>query len=134
MERWSIYSWIALPTVTYGGYALRLLTQANAPRSFRLTSFAWAAPMPACSYRCIDIASVLHVHTFMARTSLSIAVRHTGCATHVVGVLAQSGGFFLHIVKGEPNGASVGTTVTTIVAVLLVCAIGVLVYGLFAVR
>jgi hypothetical protein len=65
---------------------------------------------------------------------LSIAVRHTGCATHVVGVLAQSGGFFLHIVKGEPNGASVGTTVTTIVAVLLVCAIGVLVYGLFAVR
>jgi len=94
--------------------------------------------MPACSYRCIDIASVLHVHTFMARTSLSIAVRHTGCATHVVGILAQSGGFFLHIVKGEPNGASdgasVGTTVTTIVAILLACAIGVLVYGLFAVR
>jgi len=40
MERWSIYSWIALPTVMYGGYALlRLLTQANAPRSFRLTWF-----------------------------------------------------------------------------------------------
>jgi hypothetical protein len=40
LRGWIIYSWIALPTVMYGGYALlRLLTQANALRPFRLTWF-----------------------------------------------------------------------------------------------
>jgi len=42
MRGWIIYSWIALPTVMYGAYALlRLLTltQPNALRPFRLTWF-----------------------------------------------------------------------------------------------
>ena len=35
-------------------------------------------------------------YTFMDKTSLSPTVKHAGCATLVVGILAQSGGFFLH--------------------------------------
>jgi hypothetical protein len=35
------------------------------------------------------------------------------------------------MVKGEPNRASIATTVTTIGALLLTCAVAVLVYGLF---
>jgi hypothetical protein len=34
------------------------------------------------------------------------------------------------MVKGQPDRASIGTTVTTIGAILLTCAIAVLVYGL----
>jgi len=41
------------------------------------------------------------------------------------------GRFFLHMSKGQPNRASIGTTVTAIGAILLTCAIAVLVYGLF---
>jgi hypothetical protein len=67
----------------------------------------------------------------MDKTSLSAAVKHAGCATLIVGILAQSGGFFLHMVKGQPDRASIGTTVTTIGAIILTCAIAVLVYGLF---
>jgi hypothetical protein len=48
----------------------------------------------------------------------------------VVGILAQTGGFFIHMLVGQPNQASIGTTVTVTGAVLLVCAIAVLVYGL----
>jgi hypothetical protein len=37
---WMIYSWIALPTVMYGGYSLlQLLNKANAMTPFRLTWF-----------------------------------------------------------------------------------------------
>jgi hypothetical protein len=61
---------------------------------------------------------------------LSPAVKHAGCATIVLGILAQSGGFFIHMVKGQPDRTSIGTTVTTIGAILLTCAIAVLVYGL----
>jgi hypothetical protein len=69
-------------------------------------------------------------YTFMDKMSLSPAVKHAGCATVVVGILAQSGGFLIHMVKGQPDRASIGTTVTTIGAILLTCAIAVLVYGL----
>jgi hypothetical protein len=71
---------------------------------------------------------VLLYYTFN-KTSLSPALKHAGCATLVSGILAQSGGFLLHMVKGQPNRAS--TTVTTIDAILLTCAIAVWVYGLF---
>ena len=74
---------------------------------------------------------MLLYYTFMDKTSLSPALKHTGCATLVSGILAQSGGFLLHMVKGQPNRASIGTTVTTIGAILLTCAIAVWVYGLF---
>jgi hypothetical protein len=70
-------------------------------------------------------------YTFMDKTSFSPAVKHAGCATVVLGILAQSGGFFIHMAKGQLDRASIGTTVTTIGARLLTCAIAVLVYGLF---
>jgi hypothetical protein len=56
-------------------------------------------------------------YTFMDKASQSPAVKHAGCTTVVVGILAQSGGFFIHMVKRQPNRASIGTTVTTIGAI-----------------
>jgi hypothetical protein len=51
-----------------------------------------------------------------------------------VGILMQSGGFFLHMVVGRANEPSVGTSVTTVGAVLLAAAIGILIYGLVTTR
>ena len=39
-------------------------------------------------------------YAFMDKTSLSPTFKHAGCGTVVVGILAQSGGFFLHMIKG----------------------------------
>lgn len=67
---------------------------------------------------------------FLARTNLTLAVKHLACGFFVTGVLCQSGGFFLHMVTGEPDRPSIGTTIATVGAVLLTIAIGVLVYGI----
>jgi hypothetical protein len=48
----------------------------------------------------------------------------------LVGILAQSGGFFLHLLIGQPSAPSLGTTLTSFGAVLLAAAIAILVYGL----
>jgi len=55
------------------------------------------------------------------------STRHAQCS--FVGILAQSGEFFVHMTLGKPSQASVGTTIT-IAGAALVCAIAVLVYGL----
>ena len=127
LRGWIIYSWIALPTVMYGGYALlRLMTQANLATPFRLTWFR-----AGHAHAGVLLLMSLLYYTFMDKTSLSLAMKHAGCATLVVGILAQSGGFFLHMIKGQPDRASIGTSVTASGAILLTCAIAVLVYGLF---
>jgi hypothetical protein len=61
-----------------------------------------------------------------------VTSKHAACALLVAGILAQSGGFFLHMIKGQPNRPSIGTTATVSGAVLLVCAVAVLVVGLIA--
>jgi hypothetical protein len=127
LRGWMIVSWIALPTVMYGGYALlRLTTQTNAATPFRLTWFR-----AGHAHAGVLLLMSLLYYTFMDKTSLSTAAKNAGCATLAVGILAQSGGFFIHMIKGQANRPSIGTTVTAIGALLLTCAIAFLVYGLF---
>ena len=46
-----------------------------------------------------------------------------------VGILAQSGGFFVHVIVGQPNQPSIGTVITTAGAAFPATAVGILVYG-----
>jgi hypothetical protein len=77
----------------------------------------------------------LHNGIRMATTSeggkLPLAAKHVACGTFVARILTQSGGFFVHIAKGEEHRPSIGTTITSLGAVLLAAAIGILVYALF---
>jgi hypothetical protein len=123
---WIILAWIALPTVMFGGYSLlSLVNRRDALTPFQVTWFR-----AGHAHAGVLLVMSLLYYTFLDKTALSPVVKHTACATLVVGILAQSGGFFIHMLKGQPNQASVGTSVTIIGAVLLVCAIAVLVYGL----
>jgi hypothetical protein len=47
-----------------------------------------------------------------------------------VGILAQSGGFFLHVFVGRENEKSLGTTVTRLGAALIAAALIILAVGL----
>lgn len=126
LRGWMICSWVALPTVMYGGYSLlQLLNKSNAITPFRQTWFR-----AGHAHAGVLLLMSLLYYTFMDKTLLSPALKHAGCATIVVGILAQSGGFFIHMVKGQPGRASIGTRVTAIGAILLTCAIALLVYGL----
>ena len=73
-------------------------------------------------------------HSFLEQTSLPAGVKVGAALVLLVAILAQSGGFFLHMVIGKPGEASWGTTMTTIGAALLASAILFLVYGLITAK
>ena len=72
-------------------------------------------------------ANSVAVGGFDSDRFFSISNRDT---ERIVGVLAQSGGFFLHMGVGQPGRGSPGTTVTSVGALILVAAIVLLAYGL----
>jgi hypothetical protein len=127
---WIILSWIALPTVIFGGYSLlRLLSRGDVLTPFQVDCFR-----AGHAHAGVLLLLSLLYYIFLDRTALSDSVKQAGCAALFVGILAQSGGFFLHMWLGQPNRASIGTTVTIAGAALLACAVFVLVYGLITTR
>lgn len=127
---WIVLSWIALPTVMYGGYSLlRLLNQGDQLTPFQATWFR-----AGHAHAGVLLLMSLLYFLFLGQTALGPAAKQVGCITVFVGILMQSGGFFLHMIVGRANEPSVGTSVTTAGAVLLVTAIGILIYGLVTTR
>jgi hypothetical protein len=123
---WGIASWIALPTVMYGGYSLlQLINRGNVLTPFQVIWFR-----AGHAHAGVLLVMSLLYYMFLDKTSFSPAIKHAACATLVLGILAQSGGFFVHMMVGQPDHASIGTTVTVVGAVLLVVAIVALIYGL----
>lgn len=123
---WIIISWIALPTVMYGGYSLLgLLSQGN-----RLTPFQAGAFRAGHAHAGVLLLMALLYYPFLDQTALARAVKIGAAVLMVVAVLAQSGGFFLHMAVGKPGAPSIGTRVTTAGAALLALAVLILVYGM----
>jgi hypothetical protein len=71
---------------------------------------------------------------FLDKTHLSPGLKAAGAVVVLVGILAQSGGFFLHLALGQPGRPSAGTAVTTVGAALLAAGVVVLVVGPIAAR
>lgn len=67
---------------------------------------------------------------YLDRTGLSEQTQWMAGGALALGVLAQSGGFFLHLALGEPNQASAGTAMTIGGGVLIAAALATLAYGL----
>lgn len=127
---WIVLSWIALPTVMYGGYSLlRLINQGD-----HLTPFQTMWFRAGHAHAGTLLLMSLLYFVFLDQTALGPTAKQIGCITMFVGILAQSGGFFLHMILGQPNEPSVGTSVTAAGAVLLATAVGILIYGLVTTR
>ena len=121
-----IYSWIALPTVMYGGYALLQLVAGDGDSEFRRTWFR-----AGHAHAGVLLLMSLLYYDFIGRTELPSLWKQIGCGVLIAGILAQSGGFFIHMVKGGAGKTSIGTTITSMGAVVLTAAIAILVFGLF---
>lgn len=129
LRLFSIIAWIAIPTVMYGGYALlRLLTRDQ------LTEFQQTYFRAGHAHAGVLLLMSLLYHHYMEQTTLSPTLKVGGATAVLVGILAQSGGFFLHMIIGNPREPSLGTTVTILGAAILVVAILLLVYGLITSR
>jgi hypothetical protein len=124
----AIVLWLSLPTVMYGGYALL----------GRLTSGGQLTPFQATIFRAghahagVLLLLALLYDVFLGRTTVSHAGKMVASLVLGAGVLAQSGGFFVHLAVGKPGQRSVGTTITTVGALLLAGAVLFLVYALIA--
>ncbi len=125
----SIISWIALPTVMFGGYSLLgFLARDNAwLTSFRATYFR-----AGHAHAGVFLVLSLVYYSYLAQTTFSGGLKLAACLVLLIGILAQSGGFFLHMLAGKPGKVSAGTMVTILGAVLLACSTLFLAYGLAA--
>jgi hypothetical protein len=73
---WIIASWIALPTVMFGGYSLlQLLIRGDVLTPFQVTWFR-----AGHAHAGVLLVTSLLYYTFLERTSLSPAVKHRTCA------------------------------------------------------
>jgi len=127
----SIISWIALPTVMFGGYSLLGLLARGTP---------WLTPFRATYFRAghahagvLLILSLVY-YTYLAQTAFSSGLKLVACGVLLVGILAQSGGFFLHMLTGKPGRFSAGNLVTILGALLLAFVALLLAYGLIVAR
>ena len=127
----SIISLIALPTVMFGGYSLLgLLARDN----------AWLTPFRATYFRAghahagVFLVLSLVYYTYLAQTTFSTGLKLAACIVLLVGILAQSGGFFLHMLAGKSGKISAGTLVTILGALLLAFATLLLAIGLIVAR
>ena len=73
-------------------------------------------------------------YVFLDQTTLAPTTKQVGSLAMFIGILAQSGGFFVHMIVGQPNQSSIGTVITTAGAAFLASAVGILVYGLVTTR
>lgn len=122
----AIFSLIALPTVIYGGYALlRLLTGGEELTEFRRTYFRAGHAHAGV----LQVLALIY-YQYLAGTTVTDGMQWLACVVLQLGILAQSGGFFVHMAVGRPDAPSVGTRITTAGAVLLAVAMLFLAYAL----
>jgi len=115
---------VSLPTVMYGGFSLLQLGTRGKLTAFQTTYFraghAHAGVLLVLSLAALDV---------LGQTDLGSGAVWTVCLLLTIGVIAQSGGMFLHMAVGRPGGWSVGNWVTTAGGGCLAVALLTLAYG-----
>jgi vacuolar-type H+-ATPase subunit I/STV1 len=99
----AIISLISLPTVMFGGYSL-----------FQQIYFR-----AGHGHAGVLLVLSLVYYQYLDRTTVSEGLKWLVCLALVIGILAQSGGFFLHMAVGKPQQSSAGTRLTSLGALLL---------------
>lgn len=122
----AIISLVSLPTVMYGGYSLRRLME----RGAGVTEFQRTYFRAGHAHAGVLLVLSLVYYEYLARTTVADGLQWLVCIVLVVGILAQSGGFFLHMAIGRPDSPSSGTLLSTVGAVLLAAALLFLAYAL----
>ncbi len=126
LRLFAILAWIQLPTVMYGGYALLgILNRKDAMTPFQVSMFR-----AGHAHAGVLILLSLLYYVFLGLTDLSMTAKVIAAIMIVVGTFVQSAGFFVHMMRGSSGQRSIGTTITTIGAVLMVAASLFLAYAL----
>src|SRR5215510_1054206 len=123
-----IISWLSLTTVMFGGFSLlRLLTKGRTLTPFQVTYFR-----AGHAHAGVLLLMSLLYYRYLAETTYSDGAQLLLCVLLVIGILTQSGGFFLHMLLGGEGEQSWGTLLTFCGAALLAIATLALAVGLAA--
>lgn len=107
---------VGLVTVEYGGWALlTLLRRAQSP----LSNSGAASFRAGHAHAGTLLILALVVALLLDHTAQPPHVQWLVGGTFLLGVMAQSGGFFLHLAVGAPTTPSVGTRLTRLGAVVM---------------
>ncbi len=117
IQIFTVITLIALPTVMFGGFSLLRLLIAD-----RLSEFQAAYFRAGHAHAGVLLVLALAVLDLLTRTDLSVAAQWAVGTLLLTGVLAQSGGMFLHMGIGRPGRWSAGNSLTVAGAVLLAAA------------
>src|ERR671912_743028 len=119
-------SLLSLVGVEYGGWALlRFLTGRGQLGEFREQFFR-----AGHAHAGVLLVLSLVYFLYLGRTGYSTGVQWLAGLLLLVGILAQSGGFFIHLARGQKDRSSVGTVVTRTGGLLLAAALIMLAIGL----
>jgi uncharacterized membrane protein len=131
MEPTKVYPIVALlslVTVEYGGWALlSFITSRRGQMSEFQTNFFRAGHAHAGVLLVLSLVYFLYLGS---RTDFAESTQWIAGAILLAGVLAQSGGFFVHLGVGEPGRSSMGTRLTRSGALLIATALVFLVVGI----
>jgi len=120
----TVIALISLPTVMFGGFMLLRLSAAR-----KLTDFQHAYFRAGHAHAGVLLVLALVSLNLLAGTDLGAGARWFVCLCLLVGILAQSGGMFVHAFTGRPGEWSRGNTLSVTGAVLLAVALLTLAYG-----
>jgi hypothetical protein len=121
-----IIALLSLVTVEYGGWALLgFLTGRGELGAFREQFFR-----AGHAYAGVLLVLSLVYFIYLERAGYSEGMQWLAGLLLLVGVLAQSGGFFVHLGVGQERRSSAGTVLTRSGALLIAAALVILAIGL----
>jgi hypothetical protein len=120
-QLFTVIALVSLPTVMYGGYALM-----GVLRDRKLTEHQRAMFRAGHAHAGVLLVLALVALQILSRTTLPGTAVWVTCLLLLCGILAQSGGFFVHLL---PNRGKLGGRVTSVGALLLATATLLTAYG-----
>ena len=120
----TVIALVSLPTVMFGGYSLLRLSAAQ-----KLTPFQHGYFRAGHAHAGVLLVLALVSLNLLDGTGLSLGVRWLACLLLLVGILAQSGGMFVHAFLGRPGAWSRGNTLSVAGAALLGVALLIIAWG-----
>jgi hypothetical protein len=121
IKLFTVVALLSIPTVMFGGYSLLRLSAAR-----KLTPFQHAYFRAGHAHAGVLLVLTLVSLTLLAGTDTGSGLRWLVCLLLLVGVLAQSGGMFVHAFTGRDGEWSAGNTLTVAGGGLLAIALIVL--------
>jgi hypothetical protein len=118
---------ISVPTVMFGGYALL------GPMRKKLTDFQLTFFKAGHAHAGVLLVLALVTLQVIGDSALGDTARWVTCFLLLFGVLAQSGGMFVHMAINKPGKWSAGNSMTVGGALLLAAAMLLTAYGVIVI-